>query len=62
LLDRDRLPLPAGTTIATGLDGHYPAVVYYAVLRLLLGHQPSISSGLPTLSASEPSRSLGVRR
>jgi len=36
LLDRDRLPLPDD-----GLSGHYPAVRYYAVLRLLLGHRPS---------------------
>jgi hypothetical protein len=39
-IDRDRLPLPTGAR-THGLDGHYPAVRYYAILRLLLGHRPS---------------------
>ena len=42
LLNRDRLPLPAGTRPGT-LSGHYTAFEYYAILRLLLGHQPSFS-------------------
>jgi hypothetical protein len=56
LLDRDRLPLP---TILDGLDGHYPAVRYYAVLRLLLGHQPSLP---PAYRTPEPNRSPRVSR
>jgi hypothetical protein len=61
-LDRDRLPLPVGAR-PHGLDGHYPAFKYYAVLRLLLGHQPS--SFRPPAHRHhlpEPSRSPGVRR
>jgi hypothetical protein len=54
LLDRDRLPLPT-----IGLDGHYPAVRYHAVLRLLLGHQPSLP---PAYRTSEPNRSPRVSR
>jgi hypothetical protein len=61
-LDRDRLPLPAGARPG-GLSGHYPAVRYYAVLRLLLGHRPS-SPRPPAYRppSPAPSRSPGVRR
>jgi hypothetical protein len=61
-IDRDRLPLPTGARPG-GLDGHYPAVRYYAVLRLLLGHRPS-SSRSPAYRPTrpEPSSSPGVRR
>ncbi|HEX6010769.1 MAG TPA: hypothetical protein VFY87_02980 [Geminicoccaceae bacterium] len=55
LIDRDRLPLPANGE----LGGHYPAVQYYAVLRLLLGHQPSLP---PAYRHPEPNRSPGVSR
>ena len=38
LIDWDRLSSPAND----GPNGHYPAVLYYAILRLLPGHQPSM--------------------
>ena len=60
--DRDRLPLPTGTRPGR-LSGHYPAFRYYAVLRLLLGHQPSsFRSPAYRPTRPEPSRSPGVRR
>jgi len=61
-INRDRLPLPPGAR-THGLDGHYPAVRYYAILRLLLGHRPS-SSRSPAYRPTSPgpSRSPGIRR
>jgi hypothetical protein len=43
LINRDRLPLPAGTR-PDQLNGHYPAFQYYAILRLLLGHRAVVLS------------------
>ena len=44
-----------------GLSGHYPAVRYYAVLRLLLGHQPSSTAGLPNPGAQQISQGKSLR-